>query len=217
MLDLALELNLNRPMTALCLGAHCDDIEIGCGASLLHFAERYPQLRFHWCIFTNEADRATESRNAAEALLGADRVQVQILDFRPSYLPAQWEAVKNSMEDLRKRFDPDLIFTHRLEDRHQDHRVVAKLTWNSFRNHRLFEYEIAKFEGDLGQPNLLIPVDEAHVNRKIEVLMEHFPSQRNRSWFDAETFRGLMRIRGLECQSPSRYAEGFTARKLTLT
>ena len=156
MLNLSLETNPDRPMTALCLGAHCDDIEIGCGASLLLLAQRYTHLKFHWCIFTSEPGRAQESRNAAQALLGDERVSVQILEFRPSFLPTQWEAVKHAMEALRQRFDPDLIFTHRLEDRHQDHRVVAELTWNSFRNHRILEYEIAKFEGDLGQPNLLI-------------------------------------------------------------
>ncbi len=216
MLNLQLDANPNRPMTALCLGAHCDDIEIGCGASLLQLAANYPQLQFHWCIFTSDPQRAAESQRAAHALLGADRVQVDILDYPASFLPARWEAVKQSMEHLRSRMEPDLIFTHRLEDRHQDHRVVAELTWNSFRNHRVLEYEIAKYEGDLGQPNLIIPVDAAHADRKIAVLMEHYPSQHARNWFDAETFRALMRLRGLECQSPSRYAEGFTARKLTL-
>ncbi len=216
MLNLKLDSNPARPMRVLCLGAHCDDIEIGCAASLLQLAGEYPHMQFHWCIFTSDAERANESRSAARALLGAERVQVEILDYRASFLPAQWEAVKFSMEDLRKRVEPDLIFTHRLEDRHQDHRIVAELTWNSFRSHRVLEYEIAKFEGDLGQPNLLIPVDAVHADRKITVLMEHFPSQHARNWFDAETFRALMRLRGLECHSPSRYAEGFTARKLTL-
>lgn len=214
----ALLLNQDRQaeMLALCIGAHCDDVEIGCGATLLELAQLYPNLRFHWCIFTSEADRANESRSAAVALLGADRVAVEVLDFRASYLPTQWEAVKNAVEDLRRRFDPRIVFTHRLEDRHQDHRLLSELTWNSFRNHLVLEYEIAKYEGDLGQPNVLVPVSAAHADRKVSVLMEHFPSQRTRSWFDAETFRGLMRLRGVECQAPDRYAEGFHARKITI-
>lgn len=216
MLDLTLGPDRNRPMLALCLGAHCDDIEIGCGASLLELAQRYPNLRFHWCVFASEADRGNESRNAAVALLGPDRVSVEVLDFRASFLPAQWEPVKNAVQSLRDRFNPDLVFSHRIEDRHQDHRLIAELTWNSFRDHLVLEYETAKFEGDLGQPNLLIPVSAENAERKISVLMEHFPSQLQRTWFDAETFRGLMRIRGVECQSPSRYAEGFTARKMRL-
>lgn len=203
-------------MLALCLGAHCDDIEIGCGATLVQLAERYPKLRFHWCIFTTEADRAQESRSAAVALLGEDRVEVEVLDFRASFLPAHWEAVKNAVESLRRRFDPRIVFTHRLEDRHQDHRLLAELTWNSFRNHLVLEYEIAKFEGDLGQPNVFVPISEAQVRHKVDVLMQHFPSQRGRSWFDEDTFRGLMRIRGIECQSASRFAEAFHARKLTI-
>jgi LmbE family N-acetylglucosaminyl deacetylase len=200
----------------LCLGAHCDDIEIGCGATLLKLARKFQHVNFRWQIFTNEPGRGQETANAARQLLGADRVDVEVLDFAPSFLPANWEAVKRAMAELRRRSDPVLVFTHRMEDRHQDHRLIAELTWNSFRDHLILEYEIAKFEGDLGHPNLYVPLQAHDVDRKVEILMREFPSQSSKPWFDEDLFRGLMRVRGVECNAAERFAEAFTARKIVL-
>lgn len=216
MFPLNLGFPTDEPKTVVCIGAHCDDIEIGCGATLRQMALRYPLLRFYWCILTTEADRASESRAAAAALLGADRVTVEVHGLRPSYLPAQWTESKDIIEALRARFDPAVVFTHRLEDRHQDHRQIAELTWNSFRNHLILEYEIAKYEGDLGQPNVYVALTAEEADFKAKVLLAAFTSQLSRAWFDADTFLGLMRLRGIECQAPGRYAEAFTARKMLL-
>ena len=203
--------------TVLCIGAHCDDIEIGCGGTMLELQARYPQVAFHWAVFSSEDGRAAESESAARQLIANPKsLTLDIHDFRASYYPAQWADIKDRIEALKARVKPDAIFTHGLTDRHQDHRVLAELTWNAFRDHLVLEYEIAKYEGDLGHPNLFVPVSRERVERKLEVLMNSFPSQRARAWFTAETFRGLMRLRGVECNAPSGYAEGFHARKLRL-
>lgn len=203
--------------TVLCLGAHCDDIEIGCGGSLIELRRRYPQLRFHWVVFSGDAERERETRAAAQKLLGAgDHCEVEVHRFRGSYFPYLGAQIKDAFEALRVRAAPDLIFTHFLGDRHQDHRVIAELTWNTFRNHAVLEYEIAKFDGDLAQPAVFVPLPLQAVERKIETLLECFASQRQRQWFDAELFRAQLRLRGVECNAASRYAEAFHARKLIL-
>lgn len=201
--------------TVLCLGAHCDDIEIGCAGLLLTLSERYPDLRFEWVIFTGEGQRDRESRLAAERLLGA-RCRVDIQQFRGSYLPFHGEQVKDYFEMIAGRVKPDLILTHRLEDRHQDHRMLAELTWNTFRNHTILEYEIPKYEGDLGHPNVYVPLSAELVTRKADMLMECFPSQHSRTWFTRDLFLAQLRLRGIECNAFSGYAEAFYARKLTL-
>lgn len=200
----------------LCLGAHCDDIEIGCGATLATLADRHARMRFHWLVLTSDERRAQETRAAAARLLGADRVEVEVHALRTSRLPQQWGDAKDRIEAVRARVSPSLVFTHRLEDRHQDHRTVAELTWNTFRDHLVLEYEIAKYEGDLAPPNLFVPVTEAAARLKARTLMDCFPSQSGRDWFDEDAFLGLMRVRGLECRAPERYAEAFHARKLIL-
>lgn len=206
-----------RFQRVLCLGAHCDDIEVGCGGALMQLRARQPNLRFHWLVLSGDDTREAETRAAAAALLGPeDVVQVEVRRFRTSYLPYSGAEIKDCFEDLKGRSDPDLIFTHRLNDRHQDHRLIAELTWNTFRNHRILEYEIPKFEGDLGQPNVLMPLSQDIVDRKVEVLERCFPSQHHRPWFRPEVFQGLMRLRGVECNAESGYAEGFEARKLVL-
>ncbi len=202
--------------TVLCLGAHCDDIEIGCGGTLHELRRRRPDLKFHWAVFSGEAEREGETRAAAARLMDGADYTVEVLGFRGSYFPYLGTQVKDAFESLRSRVTPDLVFTHYLADRHQDHRVIAELTWNTFRSHAVLEYEIAKYEGDLAQPGVYFPLPAAAVDRKIETLMECFPSQRPRQWFDAELFRGHLRLRGVECNSPSRYAEAFHARKLIL-
>jgi LmbE family N-acetylglucosaminyl deacetylase len=207
---------LGSAATILCLGAHCDDIEIGCGATLVRLAREHPGARFVWTVFAGDAARELESRAAAAGLLGRDRVEFRHLGFRESYFPAQQDRIKDAFEALKASVSPDLVLTHRLEDRHQDHGVLAQLTWNTFRSHLILEYEIPKYEGDLGQPNLFVPVSAADLDRKVEVLMRCFPSQHGRSWFTGETFRALCRIRGVECASASGYAEAFHARKACL-
>ncbi len=201
---------------ALCLGAHCDDIEIGCGATLSTLAARHPRLRFHWVVFTSDDRRAAETRAAAARLLDPARVSVEVHGLRTSWLPGQWGEAKDLLEAVAARMSPAIVFTHRLEDRHQDHRTVAELTWNTFRDHLVLEYEIAKYEGDLGQPNLFVPVSRDVARRKVRTLLECFPSQAGRDWFDEDAFLGLMRVRGLECRAPERLAEAFHARKLIL-
>jgi LmbE family N-acetylglucosaminyl deacetylase len=213
---LPLRLPEGTPPTVLCLGAHCDDIEIGCGGTLLTLQRRHPGARFEWVVFTQEPGRDRETLRAAAGLLGDGGAHVEVLDFRMSYLPYEGAKVKDRFEAIKARVQPDLIFTHRLEDRHQDHRHVAELTWNTWRNHLVLEYEIPKYEGDLGHPNLYVPLGDGVAARKVDVLMDAFPSQHSRSWFRREVFEGHMRLRGIECNAPSGSAEAFHARKLVI-
>jgi LmbE family N-acetylglucosaminyl deacetylase len=202
--------------TVLCFGAHCDDVEIGCGGTLLELCARHPGLQVHWIILTTEHTREAETQAAARRLCAQARCTVEVLKFRGSYLPHEGAAVKDAFENVKSRIQPDLIFTHWLEDRHQDHRVVSELTWNTFRNHLILEYEIPKYEGDLGHPGLYVPLTAEQVTTKVEVLMECFPSQRARAWFTPDLFRALMRLRGMECNAPSGFAEAFHARKVVV-
>ncbi|HEY4215096.1 MAG TPA: PIG-L deacetylase family protein [Steroidobacteraceae bacterium] len=200
----------------LCLGAHCDDIEIGCAGALMELQSRYPSTRFIWQVFSGEDGRDAETRAAAARLLGQD-CEVTIQQFRASYMPHSAPQIKAYFDQLKASGPrPDVIFTHFLHDRHQDHRLIAELTWNTFRDHAVLEYEIPKFEGDLAHPNVFVPLTAPVVDRKVSVLMECFPSQHSRQWFDPDLFRGHLRLRGVECNSPSRFAEAFHVRKLVL-
>ena len=207
--------------SVLCLGAHADDIEIGCGASLLDWFERHPNLHVTWVVWSAAGERRAEARKSAEAylepLLREHRAKILIENFRDAYFPADWADIKQRMAQLATECQPDLVLTHRLEDRHQDHRVLAELTWNAFRDQVVLEYEIPKFEGDLGQPNLYVPVSTTSGQRKVELLHEFFITQTSKDWFTDSTFHALMRLRGLECRAPSGLAEAFYARKLVWT
>lgn len=213
-------LQLARPgerLSVLCLGAHSDDIEIGAGATLLTLLERGVKLDVHWCVLSGGGVRDAEAKGSAADFLAdvADR-RIEVMSFRDGFFPEQGEEIKQWFESLKLRVDPDLILTHRRDDAHQDHRQVSRLTWNTFRDHHILEYEIPKWDGDMGQPNVYVPVSAAALKRKIDLLISHFGSQRSKQWFDDETFRGLARIRGMECRAPERYAEAFFGRKLAL-
>ena len=209
---------IGRPLRVLCLGAHSDDLEIGCGGTVLHLLRRYPGLTCTWVVFSGEGQRRHEAEAGAAAFLaGAGATRVSVLRFRDGFFPEQWGRIKEAVEELKAQEPPDVILTHHRYDRHQDHRILADLTWNAWRNHLILEYEIPKYEGDLGHPNLYVPVDHEVADLKVENLMHLFETQRSRSWFDRETFLGLLRLRGVECASPSGYAEAFHAAKLTLT
>lgn len=215
-----LSLNLPAPgkrLSVLCLGAHADDIEIGLGGTLLSLMARGIQLDVHWCVLSAVGDREAEARNSAADFLAEAAAQTtETLAFRDGFFPEQGEAIKSWFEDLKSRVSPDLIFTHRRDDAHQDHREVCRLTWNTFRDHFILEYEIPKWDGDLGRPNLYVSVPAAILQRKIELLNRHFATQRSKQWFDADTFQGLARLRGMECRAPERFAEGFFSRKLLM-
>ena len=209
--------NGRKPLRVLCLGAHSDDLEIGCGGAILQWLADYPEVEVTWVVMSAAGDRAREARRSAGALLrGAKRKTVVLREFKDGYLPRQFAEAKQLFEELKSGPTPDVILTHRLEDRHQDHRQVAELTWQTWRNHIILEYEIPKFEGDLGQPNLFVPLTRRVGTRKIEHLMRQFGSQRSKSWFRRETFAGLMHLRGVECRAESGMAEGFYARKLRI-
>ena len=213
-------LQLARPgdrLTVLCLGAHSDDIEIGAGATLLSLMERGIRLNVQWCVLSGGAVRDNEAKaSAADFLSRAESANVEVLSFPDGFFPERGEAIKQWFEELKQRCEPDLILTHRKDDAHQDHRQICRLTWNTFRDHQILEYEIPKWDGDLGQPNVYMPVSAAALERKIELLLTHFGTQRSKQWFDADTFRGLARIRGMECRAPERFAEAFFGRKLAL-
>ena len=205
-----------RRPNILLLGAHCDDIEIGCGGALMGLVRTYPKARFTWVTLSAEAQRAAETRAAAEQLLaGAAELAIQVEGFRTSYLPHCGEALKDYFETL-KCHAPDLIFTHARSDLHQDHRVVNELTWNTFRDHAILEYEIPKFDGDLGTPNVFVPLSRADIERKCNILLDCFPSQSARQWFTRDTFMALARIRGIECNAPEGFAEAFYGRKISV-
>jgi len=210
-------LALVRPgerLSVLCLGAHSDDIEIGAGGTLLQWIRAGVILDVHWCVLSANGARAAEAEASAGAFLdGAASARIELGSFRDGFFPYQGSEIKTWMETLRARADPDVVLTHRRDDAHQDHREVCQLTWNTFRHHLVLEYEIPKWDGDLGRPNLYVPLDGAVMERKIELLLAHFSTQRSKDWFDAESFRGLARLRGMESRSPDRYAEAFVMPK----
>ncbi|WP_029073702.1 PIG-L deacetylase family protein [Kaistia adipata] len=212
--------SLIRPgerLSLLCLGAHSDDIEIGAGGALLSWLASGAILDICWRVLSAPGERAQEARrSAAGYLAGAATADIGTADFQDGLFPEQGAAIKAWMEALKRSQSPDLILTHRRDDAHQDHRLVSRLTWNTFRDPLILEYEIPKWDGDLGRPNLYVPYGDAAMDRKIALLTEHFASQRSKDWFDAETFRGLARLRGMECRSPGRYAEAFVLRKAVL-
>ena len=216
MIGLPSVLGSSKTLRVLCIGAHCDDIEIGCGATLLRLASERP-LDVTWLVLCSTPPRAAEARSSAVAFLKKARKRtVKIEAFRDGYLPAQWAQVKESFELLASAEDPDLIFTHDLHDRHQDHRVVSELTWNTFRDHVILEYEIPKYESALGLPNLYVPVSSPVAERKARYLLDAYVTQKAKHWFSRETFLSLMQLRGIECNARSGVAEAFHARKLVV-
>ncbi|MCI0453102.1 MAG: PIG-L family deacetylase [Candidatus Latescibacteria bacterium] len=201
----------------LCLGAHSDDIEIGCGGTVLKLLESNPGLSAHWVVFSATGERGAEARASAERFLArAGRKTVELHQFRDGFFPSEHSKIKTYFEELKSRVRPDAVFTHTRADLHQDHRAVCELTWNTFRDHLVLEYEVPKWDGDLGAPNVYVPLDERHASEKIAILMECFGTQRGKHWFDEETFAGLMRVRAMECNAPSRRAEAFYGRKVVL-
>ncbi|MEO4001484.1 PIG-L deacetylase family protein [Mesorhizobium sp. CAU 1732] len=204
----------NRPLSILCFGAHSDDIEIGLGGTILTLIETNADLEVYWCVCSASGKRADEAEASANAFIGnGARQHLEFGNFEDSYFPSQSPQIKQWMVDIRARTTPDVVFTHTRDDAHQDHREVCELTWNVFRDQLILEYEIPKWDGDVGRPNMYSPISREHMDRKIDLLETHFGSQRSKDWFDDELFRGLARIRGMECRAPDRYAEGFYMRK----
>ncbi len=204
-------------LRVLCIGAHSDDIEIGCAGTLLRWVREYPQLHVIWLVLSARGARAAEARRSARTLMRrAASLDVVVGDFEDAHFPVEFRELKTFLADLRRRCDPQVVLTHGLDDRHQDHRLVAEMTWQHWRDHLVLEYEIPKYEGDLGQPNLYAPLPAALAERKIAHLERHFGTQRSKDWFSDSTFRSLMRLRGVECRAPSGYAEAFTCRKSIL-
>ena len=205
-----------RP-SVLALGAHSDDIEIGCGGTLLRLAELRPELQVTWAVLSATGKRADEARAGAEAFAGSvSSLNVIVEDFRDKYLAHEGEQLRDFFEQLRSEVNPDIILTHRRGDSHQDHRFVCELTWNTFRNNLILEYEIPKYDGDLVSPNLFVPITEEVAQRKVEAIMSTFVTQRTRHWFTEDLFMAMMRLRGMEANSPTRFAEAFTCRKAVL-
>lgn len=217
MIGVALNRDRGTPLNVLCLGCHSDDIEIGCGGTILRLARDYPGARFHWVVFSALGVREAEAQRAAS--LFVDRALLQgptLMSFQDSFMPFAGREIKEVFENLKQTVSPDLVLTHFRNDAHQDHRLISDLTWNTFRNHLILEYEIPKYDGDLGQPNCYVPLATELCDKKIQYLMDAFPSQQTKRWFEESTFRALMRLRGMECNAPSGYAEGFYLRKLVL-
>jgi LmbE family N-acetylglucosaminyl deacetylase len=205
------------PIKLLAIGAHSDDIEIGCGGTILKLVQQGAISEIHWVVLTGESNRADEAR--ASALAAIESVpghEVILKDFRDGYFPYDGAEIKRFFEELKAQFSPDVIFTHQRADLHQDHRVACELTWNTFRDHLILEYEIPKYDGDMGTPNLYVPLEESLCQKKIAHLMTHFASQMPKRWFKEDLFSGLLRLRGMECNSPTSYAEAFYCRKAML-
>ncbi len=217
MLRIALGNRNQQIHRVLFLGAHCDDIEIGCGGAILRLIRENPEVEIEWVVISSNKTRAREAHASAERFLTHARVgQVVIKEFRDGYLPYEGAAIKAFFEELKMNSTPELIFTHRLDDRHQDHRLVSEMTWNTFRNHLILEYEIPKYDGDLGRPNLFLALDKNDCEKKVEIILDSFASERSKYWFTAETFQAFARLRGIEARTDSGYAEGFYARKLVI-
>lgn len=216
MYPLSFPWDATSPVKVLCLGAHSDDIEIGCGGTILRFVRQYPNCVLDWAVFSAAGVRAEEAQRGAVLFAGARALKRPLLKgFQDGFMPFAGVEVKTVFEEL-KIISPDLIFTHNRNDAHQDHRFLAELTWNTFRDHMILEYEIPKYDGDLGRPSVFVPLDSDLCERKVQYLMDTFESQRSKRWFQPDTFFSLLRLRGMECNAPSGYAEAFYCRKLML-
>jgi LmbE family N-acetylglucosaminyl deacetylase len=207
----------DQPLRLLAIGAHSDDIEIGCGGTILRLIEQGSVSQICWVVLTGGSKRAVEAGQSADALLGQiPGKRVILKDFRDGYFPYDGAEVKGFFEQLKGELSPDVIFTHQRSDLHQDHRVTCELTWNTFRDHLILEYEVPKYDGDMGVPNVFVPLDESLCRNKIDHLMTHFASQVSKPWFKEDLFSGLLRLRGMECNSPTSFAEAFYCRKAML-
>jgi LmbE family N-acetylglucosaminyl deacetylase len=217
MIHLKLDGRADRSLQILCLGCHSDDIEIGCGGTILRLAGEYPGCVFHWVVFSAIGVREAEARQAAGQFVDPSNLTGPMLKaFPDGFMPFVGAEMKVVFEELKQAFSPDLIFTHNRKDAHQDHRLVAELTWNTFRNQLILEYEVPKYDGDMGQPSVFVPLPQELCERKVSLIMDTFRSQHGKAWFQPETFFSLMRLRGMECNAPSGYAEAFYGRKLVL-
>jgi LmbE family N-acetylglucosaminyl deacetylase len=216
--NLALRKLGHEAYRVLCLGAHSDDIEIGCGGTLLSLLEGRENVAVRWVVFSGSEERACEARRSAGIFLARAREkEVVVKSYRDGFFPYLGGQIKDEFEALKGEFSPDLVFTHFRDDRHQDHRLLSDLTWNTFRDHLILEYEIPKYDGDLGQPNVFVPLSESVCSTKVRNIIQNFPSQRENQWFDEQTFLAILRLRGMEANSPTRYAEAFYCRKAVLT
>ena len=214
---LHIEAPSRRPLRVLCLGAHSDDIEIGCGGTIAVLLATVPKIDCRWVVFSGVGARGSEARRAAgKVLRRAARRDIVVHEFRDGFFPQQATAIKEYFETLKQEEAPDVIFTHYRADRHQDHRVVSDLTWNTFRSHLILEYEIPKYDGDLGRPNCYVPLTPAQSAAKVRLLMSSFGTQRSKRWFTPDTFRGLLRLRGIESGAPSGLAEAFHLHKFVI-
>jgi len=218
MLPLGLPEEPASPLKVLCLGAHSDDIEIGCGGTILWLLSHYSNLEVYWAVFSSGHDRELEARTSAALFLkGAKRETVAVKNFRDGFFPYEGTKIKEFFEELKKDVNPDLIFTHYRADRHQDHRTISDLTWNTWRQHLVLEYEIPKYDGDLGSPNCFVPLTQKICSDKIKYICEVFQTQSNKAWLTEDTFQALLRLRGVECAALEKFAEAFYCRKLILS
>ena len=209
--------NLDGVKRVLCIGAHSDDIEIGCGGTVLCMIEQNPKLEFYWLVLCSNPQRAKEATASANHFLrGVKKKTIVVKDFRDGFLPYIGAPVKEAFEEIKKTFVPDVTFTHFRQDLHQDHRLACELTWNTFRSHFILEYEIPKYDADLRSPNYFVPLTDKQAGKKVKALMKFFGTQKNKHWFSEDLFEGLMRLRAIEVASPLRYAEGFHCRKILM-
>jgi LmbE family N-acetylglucosaminyl deacetylase len=214
MLKLKIPTPHDSSLRILCVGAHSDDIEIGCGGAILRLLDENPDAEVWWIVLGATGQRTDEAFQSAQIFLAnAGKKEIILKDYKDGHFPFVGSEIKSFFEDIKNRYSPDLILTHYRQDLHQDHRVVSDLTWNTFRNHWILEYEIVKYDGDFGSPNFFIHLDETTVEKKIHALLDSFQSQKNRSWFTRDSFSAVMRLRGIESNSASKYAEGFYSRK----
>jgi LmbE family N-acetylglucosaminyl deacetylase len=217
MLKFALPARPTDVLRILCVGAHSDDIEIGCGGTLLRLLSEYGEAEVHWVVLGSSGQRDGEALASAEKFLAsAKKKSIVVENFKDGFFPYRGEQVKQFFENLKETVSPDIVFTHYRHDLHQDHRLISELTWNTYRNHLILEYEILKYDGDLGTPNLFVHLDEAVCEKKVGLLMDCFQTQRARDWFTPDAFFSLLRIRGIESKAPGKYAEAFYCRKVVL-
>ena len=214
MIHLNLDQGETEGLKILCLGSHADDIEIGCGGTILRLAAQYPGCVFHWVVFSAVGVREAEARRAVSLFVDPTALRGPLLKAYPDgFMPFVGAEVKAVFEELKQAISPDVIFTHNRRDAHQDHRLIAELTWQTFRDHLILEYEIPKYDGDLGKPNVFVPLTPGVCRRKVENLLTSFRSQAGKRWFSEDLFLALMRLRGMECNAPSGYAEAFYSRR----